>query len=269
MTPLFHAVANETTKPVKDRRLVDPAGIARRLGEFHQFDVSAVIEVARELGNQFVASAVPGRLAFLPAPCVALDFGAPKKSVRVGMLIEQVGGIARCRVAAHSEHGCSIGGDYFDLPLGDEVNGRIELPEAMDGRLEQQFPQLATLIYGLLAIINTPRTFARKQHMPHAGLQRKLAAARGMVGKYPLRGWSEVLLRVSEPVIEGGRERGVILSGGKCLHYVRKHLRIIGGVVVHIGGRRVVLGGREIEVEGHFRGDPALGIKQTRYRLAP
>ncbi len=105
-----------------------------------------------------------------------------------------------------------------------------------------------------LAIINTPRIIGRRQRMPHAGLQRRIAAAKRMVGKFPLRAWTEIKLEVIPPVIDG-IEHEARLSGGKALHFCRAHLRIRLGKLER--------------VSAHWRGDPSLGIKRSRYVMVP
>lgn len=101
-------------------------------------------------------------------------------------------------------------------------------------------------------LINTPGLIGLRQHDPHRGLARKLAALRG--GSYPLQAWSEVVLKHQTQIAEPGER----LSGAtfhKCLHFVRSHLR-------HYRDGRVTV------IPAHWRGDPALGIKRTRYRMA-
>jgi hypothetical protein len=105
-----------------------------------------------------------------------------------------------------------------------------------------------------LALINTPRIIGRRQHMPHQGMQRKIAAGKKMVGKFPLKAWTEIKLEVMPPVIDGGQHEAR-LTGGKALHFCRAHLRIRMG---HLE-----------RVSAHWRGDPSLGIKQTRYSVIP
>jgi hypothetical protein len=104
----------------------------------------------------------------------------------------------------------------------------------------------------VLDLINTPGLIGLRQHDPHRGLARKLMAYRS--GSYPLRGWSEVVLkhqtRIAEPT-----ERHTGATYHKCLHFVRSHLR-------HYRDGKVAV------IPAHWRGDAALGIKRTRYRLA-
>jgi hypothetical protein len=108
--------------------------------------------------------------------------------------------------------------------------------------------------YALLGMINTPQVFQRLVHQPHAGLQRKLAAAKPLVGKFPLGAWTEILLKVPAPQGEQSvHPDGSYLSGERALHWCRAHLRYR-------------LGQWEV-VSDHWRGNPAIGIKQSRYRV--
>ena len=109
------------------------------------------------------------------------------------------------------------------------------------------------IAFGVMAIdlINTPGIVGMKQRTPHTGLARKLA--RIGVGSYPLRAWSEVTVKTHTVVDDGEYESGATFR--KCLHFVRAH-------------RRHYRDGRESIVRAHWRGDPALGIKRTRYKVA-
>jgi hypothetical protein len=102
-----------------------------------------------------------------------------------------------------------------------------------------------------LDIIGQPTLCHLKVHQPHRGLERALR--RGGVGKYPLLAWHEVVIKPQDrPLTQ--REIEGHLTGRKCLHFVRGH-------------RRRYRDGRETRVTHHWRGDPALGIARTRYRV--
>jgi hypothetical protein len=104
----------------------------------------------------------------------------------------------------------------------------------------------------LLDLINTPGLVGLRQHDPHRGLARRLGGYRG--GSYPLRGWSEVVLK-HQTRIAGDTEHQTGATFHKCLHFVRAHLR-------HYRDGKVTV------IPAHWRGDPALGIKRTRYLVA-
>lgn len=115
---------------------------------------------------------------------------------------------------------------------------------------------ILNLISKFLCFINSPRTIGRKLHMPHAGLQKEIARKKGLVGKFPLKAWTEIKLEVTAPKDESqNRPRDTILTGDRALHFVRAHLRIRNGMLIY--------------VSPHWRGNPAMGIKRTRYSVHP
>ena len=238
MTPLAHRILKELTLPLKRRTFDDKCGLLSRMADVHCFECSDVIEVAKELGDYALRGKMDERMTFLPAPNTWIEFREGNE--RVGLLLQQgKSQFARVR--------CALVDQSYDI--GMLVMGAIDRPYGLclnDRRFD-------AVIYGLLAIINTPRIIGRTTHMPHAGLQKRLATARGFgAGKFPLRAWTEIKLKVGLPKIESA-DQEIWLNGTRALHFVRAHLRI-----------RL---GRLEFVSSHWRGDPALGIKQTRYRL--
>jgi len=271
MTPLAHAIAKDATEPVK-RRWLKP-GTAQDLGIFddlHFFECTSVSDLALSLGQQMLRHPSPRteRLAFLPAPRTWLESAFHSATTkRAAYLLEE--DAEGCAWVRHV-YMCHEGGKQvldvtqrnMRLPLfgGEHRIGTYEiLPDQWHGPRTEQVESTdlqAAVIYGLLACINTPRVIGRRQHLPHAGLQRRIASSRGLVGRWPLHAWHELVLEVSPPRDESGLgPREVHLTGEKALHFVRCHLRIRLGML-------------EL-VSAHWRGDPALGIKQTRYRVVP
>jgi hypothetical protein len=111
-------------------------------------------------------------------------------------------------------------------------------------------------LYAVLALINSPRVIGQRQHMPHERIEREKLKALGLVGKFPLRAWTEILLSVAPPDDRTGEPSNEAhLTGEKCLHFCRTHLRVRLGQLEY--------------VEGHYRGNPALGFKRSRYKLEP
>jgi hypothetical protein len=109
--------------------------------------------------------------------------------------------------------------------------------------------------YATLALINSPRVIGQRGHYPHGRTERDLLKKLKLVGKFPLRAWTEIMLEVT-PFPRDARREGskeMHLTGEKCLHYCRTYLRVRLGQLEYI--------------EGHWRGNPALGMKQSRYRL--
>lgn len=258
MTPLAHAIVADSTLPVAKRRHGDAIDRLRLLDGVHFFEVSAVYAAAVDLSVRCLKSGgCPRHLAFLPATrtwlewresdgrCAALieaDGNAPGASVTWVVRLNEDG---RVRVAGRS--------GWLLLQDSAGLHG-IAFPDDSTSALHRQAADAR--LYSLLAMINTPRVIGRTTHQPHAGLQRQIAASRAMPGKYPLQAWHELKLEVRPPRDETGHEpRQTILTGGKALHFVRAHCRIQNGALVL--------------VSAHWKGDPALGIKQTRYRVVP
>jgi hypothetical protein len=109
--------------------------------------------------------------------------------------------------------------------------------------------------YAALATINTPRIIDRHQHMPHQRAERELLKGICVPAKFPLRAWTDIILKVGVPPDDksASGDHEAHLTGEKCLHYCRSHLRVRFGYLEY--------------VQGHWRGNPALGIKHSRYRM--
>lgn len=110
--------------------------------------------------------------------------------------------------------------------------------------------------YAMLALINSPRVIGQRGHFPHGRAEREALKKAKMVGKFPLRAWTEIVLEVMRhPEDRSDTDAELHLTGERCLHYCRTYLRVRHGMLEY--------------VEGHWRGNPALGIKRSRYRLKP
>lgn len=279
MTPLAHAIAVEMTKPVKDRLVHDPDSLAAKITDFHCFECSEIISLARELAQQDCVPA-GGNLAFLPADMTWLEFrdlswlpGAPALVAGAALALRQVGDHAEVYSCIRTKAALFAGNMHLigRIPLkgAPDLGSSVEVYHSADLPAPSPLAGLAPVIYALLALINSPRVVGRVTRLPHAGLQRRLAAAKGIAGKFPLNATTEMRLHVGEAVIEDDVERTAWLSGERALHYCRAHLRIVGGVVVHIGRKRIVLGGKGVQVVGHWRGNAANGMRRTRYKMLP
>ncbi len=254
MTPLAQSIANEMCKPLAKRQIIDPDGIASGIDGFHFFDCTAISELLVGLGAK-APELSSSNFMFLPAEKVWIEFGPGcgyyEDNCRHAYLLVREKGKARLHIASMVPgHSPIISVPFAWIETNGSVGyrGNLDLPADFDVE-----GYVAGAVVAL-ALINTPRIIGRRQHMPHAGLQRKLAAARGMVGKFPLRGWTEIVLEVTPPKTDGQLHE-TRLSGERCLHFCRQHLRVRNGAVEM--------------VRDHWRGDPALGIKRSRYRLEP
>lgn len=252
MTPLALSIARQLATPIKDRDFQDKTGILRRMDDLHCFEVTEVwplMEQIRQSG--FGAGHFDNKIGFAPAPRFWIEYRSTD-GLRWAWHAEQHNqgdpqGWVTFRLCGMMQSGTAAElGEPFDIRLSDFA---AKLPKG------NEYPNYVGMIYAALVIINSPRIVGRKQHMPHRGLERRMANAKAMIGKFPLRAWTEIKIKVSDI---GKRADGSIqeahYTGERCLHFCRAHLR-------------VRLGRLEI-VKAHERGNPALGIKRTRYRLA-
>lgn len=255
MTPLAHRFVKQLTGPPSAREL-QPA-VLDRIADAHCFDVTDAAELIGGLGVKlFWEHSDEGRfdptLAFLPAPKTWIEYLEGGK--RRGYLIETPANILSTAAALST---FETDGDRIKAwDAGSLVLMANDPPCVMAPENDSDEAQIDTyateyFLYAALAVINSPKTIGRRMHEPHRGLGRSLKAGGFM---FPLRGWTEIKLQVHNPVANGEFEEGH-LTGQKALHFCRAHLRIKMGRLEH--------------VRAHWRGNPALGTKNSRYRVAP
>lgn len=102
-------------------------------------------------------------------------------------------------------------------------------------------------IWAILALINSPKII-RQQPIDLSRLNKRRLA----LGRYTFHPHHEVRLNIDKHIIDTVSGEGE--GASKCLHFVRTHLRF----VPHWGQYTLV--------HPHWRGDPALGIRDTHYR---
>lgn len=275
MPPLLQALLNDYCQSWPNRNLQIMEELVLRKGievipsidallKAVPFDVSAIIEegirIIPKLQNEHFSGTIQitrDDLAFLPAPVVWLEWAEPYGG-RVGALIENIGeNVAEVRWIQKAGKGrLQICGMNAFLLRGSDLFHRgaiLDCHELKGTEVADVAAERTAWLMAMLAFINSPKIIGRQQHLPHAGLQRKLAAAKGVVGKWPLQAWHEIKLEVRPPKEAGDALHEAHLTGERAQHFVRAHLRIR-------------LGQLEF-VSSHHRGNPALGIKQTKYRL--
>jgi hypothetical protein len=106
--------------------------------------------------------------------------------------------------------------------------------------------ELKPIIFAILALINSPKII-RSKEIDITRLNKKRAS----LGRYTFHPHHEVRLNVDKRVIS--TVKGESDGASKCLHFVRTHLRFVPSQ----GGYTMV--------QPHWRGDPALGIRDTHY----
>jgi hypothetical protein len=264
MTPLALRIVRNLGLPKNKRSFFDDVGLLPLMSDLHCFELSPVFGIAKELAGEVCdAGMLHVSQQFLPAPRTWLEFKT-EAGPRIGIHLEQSGDNVSMRIAyeLHTEHqGFTVWSpDYVaTLYLKDKENAFQPTASSsfrLDERDRSHISSCCYVVYGALALINTPRIIGRRQHMPHRGLERELIRNQKMVGKFPLHAWTEILLEVRPPV-EMCSDPSVEahLTGRRALHFCRAHLRIR-------------LGALEI-VSSSWRGDPALGIRQSRYAVVP
>ncbi|MCB1476608.1 MAG: hypothetical protein H6883_07115 [Rhodobiaceae bacterium] len=257
MTPLAHKIAAQLTMPKAKRTIKDGCDLLSRMGDVHCFEVTDVFDAAPALSLNLISRGmVPEVLAFLPAPKTWIEWRFDDGGRQAFLLIETPGGSAQAFSAReHPEYGIEAHEFVGELLLAPKSwDQPFPVPCRFPGETVFRQKGWAAFLYGTLAIINTPRIFGRRQHMPHRGLERKLLQARAVVGKFPLHAWTEIQLRVKPPKdASGDPSHEAHLTGRKALHFCRSHLRIRRGQLEF--------------VSAHWRGDAALGIKRSRYRV--
>lgn len=254
MTPLAQTIVRkQLLTPRKDRpKFDDEAGVLTRMDDLHCFDLFEIREMIQDLqAHIHEHGTVAAGMDFLPAPRTWLELGVYREGVlarpaRFGIFLEQHGETAS--VSFVLKHGAfPVGAISLAEPLkvlpgkGHPITGEMHIYRE---------------IYAALAIINAPRLIGRIQHMPHRGLEQRLAKAKGFVGKFPLHAWTEIKLSVADIGKRAdGTEHEAHHTGEKCLHFCRAHLRIRNGKLER--------------VSAHWRGNPALGMKRSKYAVVP
>ena len=253
MPPLALMIYRELCKPVAQRRLPVDDGWRAAFDEAHYFCVNGIKPLAHEMYEVGYenSSGVAKRWGWLPFPTVWLEWVDGKSRVAILIRASKQGDpfsvLGQLWLVGNADGG-------FNVKRHDYVNCGcvLELPKGVDHSMWEAEKYLTAVIRSSFQYINKPQNVGLTVRQPHAGLARKLAKAHGMVGKFPLRAWTEVRL--------DGRTRdhgGKVIEGGhslrRCQHWVRTHIRPSTGALIM----------------AHVRGDPSLGMKRSRYVCSP
>lgn len=237
---LAHKIARELALPAAERRFA-PNIWASTFRDIHCFELSQVREQAHALARSMKEKgAVPERLMFLPAPCTWIEWAEPERGRLALLLADQADGTV---LICPFEDG---------IKLGSANPSRGTFGAAWQ-HLPKSLPRVEWIAGAFLALINSPRLVGGVVHAPHAGLQRELVRKQKLVGKFPLHAWTEITLRTG--AAKAGTDRETRLTGQTPLHFCRAHLQR------YAGEWRLVA--------SYWRGNPALGMKRTRYRVIP
>ena len=252
MPPLLQAIIRSMMdRTFAPKVLAGDAPTLKNLEGVVPFEVSGVRELLTETGWRLAERDDTGQktfviksdLSFLPAPRTWIEQAAQDGGGRYAALFEEDGSAERkttmfLRTPDGQFFVCST-----SAPLNTPLDrGRRDLLLVCRFRSEAALP-----------LINMPKIIGRVQHPPHAGLQRELVRNKKLIGAFPLHAWSEIKLEVRPPKREGDTTHEPHLTGEKALEFVRQHIRFQNG--------------RWVQVRWHFRGNPALGIRQRNYKL--
>ncbi len=269
MTPLAHSFAKQLVMPIKDRTVWCPGlHLAELMSDIHCFEISEatgifeMLHQARRIDDKSFMDANQNNM-FLPAPktwfeykngfgrsaTLAIEDGTDPSYINVfcAYNVKNLSWIYRCGKMDINSQLVYWEKNWIDYlhPGLDKKKYAAVGPGPCD-----EMGAIPTM----LAIINSPKIIGRRQHMPHRGLERALIAKQKAIGKFPLHAWTEIQLKVTPPKdMSGEAPAEAHLTGQKALHFCRAHLR-------------VRLGRLEV-VRAHWRGDAALGIKQSRYKV--
>lgn len=265
MTPLAMKFARDLTLPIKRRKVDDCAELLPHLGETHCFDVSAVwagVKEALSTADAYNTVVHLQATTFLPAERTWIEL-PPVGGHRMAFVIwksrwqdHEWFELATAHHIPEENYITSmkLGGFRFDgkTLIHEREADAVEMDRQMgrDGRSSVFVSQICSVIL-LLDIINSPALVHLQRHNPHKGLLHDFRKAG--LGNYPLHGWHEVKIRPQIGLLTDEELAGP-MTGRKCLHFVRAH-------------RRRYRSGKETVVSPHWRGDPAIGIMRTRYRV--
>jgi len=263
MTPLAQRVLRDAMLP-PERRLLETNGaeldLPSALIEARCFELTAVIDLIPPLGMRLLDADGDGviegprdnTLAFLPAPTTWCEYAG--SGMRLGMLMQEADPFILMHIVLGWEGRLAICG-VAALPISGQHFGEVRATRVLaEGFPQHRANHIQMDAFPILAMINSPGVVRQRLEPPHKGLQRDLVRAGLLARDVPIARWSEVLLDVDPPPIEG-EPKEARLQGDKALHFCRAHLRIARG--------------RLVRVRGHWRGDSSKGVVLSRYRLRP
>ena len=248
MTPLAHETLIALHRR-NARHFTNLAELSDDFSDIHCFEVTEVLSLAGELVDTMAAGDIGlDEYGFLPAPKTWIEWYT--RSERMAYLLEELrDNWIQVSLVADSHAGfcsCKLGKiKLTGMTLRSALQSIAPATPSQDNAL------LLRTIYGILAIINSPKIICRKQNPPTRAHRR--FAARHTVA-YPLNAWSEIKLQVVPPKdLSEIPAKDVWLTGERAFHFCRAHLRIRYGKLEF--------------VSAHYRGNKALGIKKARYKL--
>ncbi|WP_257540605.1 hypothetical protein [Sphingobium sp. CFD-1] len=215
----------------------DADAMLSRLREPHCFDLSAVMEFAEIVMKKTPVDVLQTTL-FPPAPQTWLEVRGTHSRSAYFIDQQQDGSLD---VFRFFDDTAFFVANYAQRETRNNLIGEHEYVDDE----EVVLTWLAISVF--LAIINTPKLVDRRSRHPHKALARELRQSSN--SRIQLRPWTEIRLDLNPQEATG--EGAARISGRKCLHFCRSHIRIQNGKLTI--------------VRPHWRGDSALGVSQSRY----
>ena len=272
MTPLAARLALQLNLPIKQRlpfwQDKEHADFLRQfLYDVHCFEITKVLPLAKEIDALLSEDEEAyGQHIFLPAPNTWIEMiGTHKRRFAISLRelrlsdpdvrrsIPEYSGPLRDVAAFFLVYDTSYVWTNIWLLL--QSMEMLLDPQDKAG-YEAKYANKMWSLAAYLALINSPKIVQRKLFWPHKRLERELIKAKPLIGKFPLHAYTDIRLKVTKPIeIDDGQAHEAHLTGQRALHFVRKFMRVRFGTLEY--------------VKAHWRGNPALGIKRSRYLVEP
>ena len=231
------------------------------------FECSDVVALAAQLTVKKLSTSNPNDLtpllikgdenSFLPHERTWIEFGKEENSFS-GILLEcpEDFGTARVILVVKNEIEFAVAGLCFLDMHGEKprlTKGISTFSFSENKKQSAYVIAIFSLLYSLLAIINSPSVIGRQEFPAHKGFEKSLRHSNVIPPGAHLRPWTKITLDVTTPSDEHENNGGARLTGAKALHYCRTHIRIKNGKLER--------------VRGHWRGDAALGVVRSDYKV--
>lgn len=243
MTPLLWDITKQYLLP-RSQRASWCDDVQHLLDGVHGYEISSVAASCRGVVEQ--GHSPNGAFTFAPGSRVFLDF-----TVRYKGLAERGGYLVCGNVVWHFMRGKdgSIDGEELSLFFEPQMTSITHYAESKQPGVEKRgaLTDIGELrfIRAAFSIINRPQHVGLNVHQPHKKRLKKLSGT-----GFPLHVWHEVTVGRGTRNHEGKQIESQV-SGTRPYHHVRAHYKPSLGIVV----------------PEHWRGDPSIGIKRTRYRV--
>lgn len=136
----------------------------------------------------------------------------------------------------------------FGLALNSYYFSRLSAPD-----VAPRLGKTITMFFGgSLVCVNSAKSCVRTERLPSEKDRVRAINGASLLGKFPLRAYTEIKLVPGETVIPDPQHSAA--TGERAQHFVRAHLRRYRS-------------GKTVLVREHHRGNPALGMCQSRYTV--